>query len=331
MQADPTRTLKLQEQITGQQAKAAEVAKNRAQAGNLESEAMKRRRESHLANLTGVDSPDGFLAWVDEGARSGALSGAEAAGYRLTLERNPAALGMLRGRIFEGSMSPDARATFRAPKPIEQSNGQERWFVDGNPNSATYGQRVGADAVRMLPTPEAMLTDERTRSEGALNRGVTVRGQNMTDARAQQTLEAGRWQNDFESGTQVNMQDGRRRPITDGGAPVGPRPKDMTDSQAKALLFGARAADADRMLSQRAEAGTDRPGTIKSTAETVAGLVPFAGDKLAPVAGTLTNWTQSNAQQSVERAQRDFINAILRRESGAVISQQEFELSLIHI
>ena len=41
-------------------------------------------------------------------------------------------------------------------------------------------------------------------------------------------------------------------------------------------------------------------------------------------AGALTNWTQDSGQQRVEQAQRDFINAILRRESGAAIAESEF-------
>jgi hypothetical protein len=49
--------------------------------------------------------------------------------------------------------------------------------------------------------------------------------------------------------------------------------------------------------------------------------VPFVGDAL----GTLTNWTQSEPQQKVEQAQRNFINAVLRRESGAVIGSEEFD------
>lgn len=35
-------------------------------------------------------------------------------------------------------------------------------------------------------TPEAILTDERTRAEGAAGRAVTIRGQNMTDSRARE-------------------------------------------------------------------------------------------------------------------------------------------------
>ena len=48
------------------------------------------------------------------------------------------------------------------------------------------------------------------------------------------------------------------------------------------------------------------------------------GGALSDVAGNAANWTQSSGQQQVEQARRDFINAILRRESGAVIGAGEF-------
>ena len=241
---------------------------------------------------------------------------------------NPAALQQFLQRRLTMNVEADKMIELMLPKLQQVNDGQRTQFVDTNPMSNPGGPAP----IQMQATPDAVMRDGTTRAEGAANRGVSIRGQNMADSRSREGMAlqrdaaaAGRWQNDLESGSQVNLATGERRPITDGGAPVGPRPKDMTDAQAKALLFGTRAADAERTLVQRAGAGTDRPGAIKATAETVAGLVPFAGEKLSPVAGTMTNWTQSNAQQSVERAQRDFINAILRRESGAVISPQEFE------
>jgi hypothetical protein len=39
----------------------------------------------------------------------------------------------------------------------------------------------------------------------------------------------------------------------------------------------------------------------------------------------LPNWARSSEYQSLDQAQRNFVNATLRRESGAVISPQEFE------
>jgi hypothetical protein len=110
---------------------------------------------------------------------------------------------------------------------------------------------------------------------------------------------------------------GPPRTRTDAVADGPPKPEKMTEAQGKALSFGMRAANASEMLEAVGKGGEIQPGLIKRTAA----AVPFFGDALS----TATNWTQSEEQQQVERAQRDFINAILRRESGAVISPQEFD------
>ena len=100
--------------------------------------------------------------------------------------------------------------------------------------------------------------------------------------------------------------------------------KPPTEGQAKALMFGARMAAADDVIGEQEKAGVYRPGNIKTTAQGVAGSIPFIGGALKSAAAAATNWTQSGGQQLTEQAQADFINAILRRESGAVISDQEF-------
>lgn len=101
--------------------------------------------------------------------------------------------------------------------------------------------------------------------------------------------------------------------------------KPPTEGQAKALMFGTRMAIADEILNELMQEKTKYSGFIKGTAQGVAGAVPIVGDSLRQAAGTATNWTQSANQQKVEQAKRDFINAVLRRESGAVIGQDEFE------
>jgi hypothetical protein len=110
-----------------------------------------------------------------------------------------------------------------------------------------------------------------------------------------------------------------------GGKPVrvegiGPdegAPKPMTEGQSKALLFGSRMQEADKLIASLSAKGVDKPSLIKQGAESV----PFIGGGL----GALANPLASPDQQRVEQAQRDFINAALRRESGAVISDSEFD------
>ena len=92
--------------------------------------------------------------------------------------------------------------------------------------------------------------------------------------------------------------------------------KSLTETQAKGTLFATRAAEADEILNTVGQGGKVQPGLIKRTAESI----PFVGEGL----GTMLNVTQSSEQRRVEQAQRNFVNAILRQESGASISPSEF-------
>lgn len=93
------------------------------------------------------------------------------------------------------------------------------------------------------------------------------------------------------------------------GGPADPdTPKgknNLTDTQAKALQFGSRMQASGEILDRLAQSGT-------STS------VPGARDS------GLVNALTSDDQQQLNQAKRDFVNAVLRRESGAAISESEF-------
>lgn len=106
-------------------------------------------------------------------------------------------------------------------------------------------------------------------------------------------------------------------------APFGAKTKPMTEDQSKATGYGVRAATSHEILNSIGENGKVQPGLLKRI---LSGIPASVGmERMGESVGTMTNWTQSDAEQQVEQAQRDFVNAILRRESGAVISQPEFE------
>lgn len=108
--------------------------------------------------------------------------------------------------------------------------------------------------------------------------------------------------------------DGNLEPIKGGPADPAVRGSraPLNDTQSKALQFGTRMQVSGELLDSLAAKGVDQPGLIKRAADTVG-------------AGAAANFTQSAEQQQVEQAQRDFINATLRRESGAAISSSEFD------
>lgn len=92
--------------------------------------------------------------------------------------------------------------------------------------------------------------------------------------------------------------------------------KPLTEFQGKSANYGARAASASDILENVGQGGKVQPGIIKRIGESM----PLIGESL----GTMLNPTQSPEQQQVEQAQRDFVNAVLRQESGAAISPSEF-------
>jgi hypothetical protein len=125
---------------------------------------------------------------------------------------------------------------------------------------------------------------------------------------------------DAGSGTVIDVRTGHATPVVDvtTGKPIGGKASGgLNQEQANALGFGSRMQDANKVLEQLATQGTMRPGNVYSSVSAIPGIGGVMGD--------LTNFTQSDAQQQVDQAQRNFINATLRRESGASISPGEFE------
>lgn len=93
--------------------------------------------------------------------------------------------------------------------------------------------------------------------------------------------------------------------------------KPPTEGQAKALMFGSRMAVADEVLREMEAEGKRLPNVAKQAAESV----PVIGGAL----GMGANFFTTDTEQQIEQAQRDFINAVLRRESGAAIATSEFK------
>lgn len=84
--------------------------------------------------------------------------------------------------------------------------------------------------------------------------------------------------------------------------------KPLTDAQATTLGYVQRLSDADTTISKLGSVGT-------SGVESVLSSIPFG----------VGNYLTSSDYQQLQQAERNFINAVLRRESGASISPSEFD------
>ena len=160
---------------------------------------------------------------------------------------------------------------------------------------------------------EIAASQARTQSPDSIaSTSATMRGQDLTDARARETNMIRLNQSRIPSGYRLGA-DGQSLEFIPGGPadpntkPAGGKP--LNDTQAKALQFGTRMQASSEILDKLADEG------INSS-------VP--GSRLPVIGGVITALKPEDRQQ-LDQAKRDFINAVLRRESGAAISASEFD------
>lgn len=100
--------------------------------------------------------------------------------------------------------------------------------------------------------------------------------------------------------------DGSETTVQIGGSSGSANDLGLTEGEGKATGFLYRMENSDKILGELEEEGS-------SLWNKMAGQIPVLG-----------NYMVSEGAQKFDQAKRDFINAVLRRESGAVISPEEF-------
>lgn len=104
----------------------------------------------------------------------------------------------------------------------------------------------------------------------------------------------------------------------------------LTESQSNATGFGLRAKEANSLLSELEKTGVKDTGKVRSTVAGIVGATPFIGEKAEQGVHAAMNVLPgvlggpSEAQQATDQARRNFVTAVLRKESGASISPSEF-------
>jgi hypothetical protein len=127
----------------------------------------------------------------------------------------------------------------------------------------------------------------------------------------------------------VNTRTGQAQPIMAGGQTIAGSPK-LTETQSNATAFGMRAKEANRIANELEKAGTTNTGIIRSAISGTVGMAPFVGGKMSQGVESAMNVLPgalggpSEEQQQTAQARRNFISAVLRKESGAAIPPDEY-------
>ncbi len=115
----------------------------------------------------------------------------------------------------------------------------------------------------------------------------------------------------------VDPRTGQAQPVTAGGKPV-QTAKAPTEFQGKSAAFGARAEQAAKIIDQIG----DKYSPAAINAKQAVGNTWLVGGALEAATNKMA---LSDNDQKAEQAQRDFVNAVLRQESGAAIGPSEFD------
>ena len=216
---------------------------------------------------------------------------------------------------FESSFDAQGREIkgFVAPNmPFQQVGGAKSSIQAVNLGGSTGFVDPLAMGGQVLPHTQS--------PDSVASNNITLRGQNMTDARSREQNAQPIW--DSAVGAFVT------RPTAanpNGSAAIVPNlpSKPLTAEQSNSANFASRAARSNEILSALESGGVTNQGIIKSAVSGLPLVGGAAGAAMNAMPGILGG--PNELQQQTEQARRDFVNAVLRKESGAAISPSEFD------
>lgn len=226
-----------------------------------------------------------------------------------TLSDDPAQLRLQLQQGLASQASPEQILTAFGPKPTVVDGR----VVDLNPRSPTYGKTT----VQRQPNMAQDLL-----IPGA--NGQMVPNQQLIDTRTR-LAQAGATTVSYGAPVEVELPDGTRGLVQPGNRPDAPaklltmpgtdtplkpaKQGDLNEGQSKAVGFAARMISSDSIIDELAKKGR---------------VVQTPGSAGTGVVGSVVNALSPEDNQRLDQAKRNFINAVLRRESGAVIGPEEF-------
>lgn len=175
-------------------------------------------------------------------------------------------------------------------------------------------QNTGGSTVALDPfTGKPVNTIRNTQSPDSIASNAVSRENSMRTAST-----AARGTYDADRGVLVDTRTGLAIPVVgQNGLPLAGKVKPPTEFQGKSASYGSRAQAADQIIN---DLGTNYSPAAIATKQGLGSVWGIGGPLEAGA-----NIALPANEQKAEQAQRDFISAVLRQESGAAIADSEFK------
>lgn len=265
-------------------------------AGKVITSAAAANKDQRAADQTGLD-----MAIKRHEAMSGAM---------MVLSKDPSQAQQVIGQLVQGGIMDPAYGQ-KVLQSAAQAPDPSQFFMQGAQAAVSAKDQL-AQRIQQQTQEETSRHNQTTETLTASGQAVQKRGQDLTDARAREANQTGRIPTGYRPAA-----DGTLEFIPGGPAdPAAAKKAAPTEFQGKSAAFGSRAQESDRILNELG--GSYSPTGINT--KNALGNTPLIGGALEATA----NAALSDNSQKAEQAQRDFMNAILRQESGAAIGKDEF-------
>lgn len=269
-----------------------ERRKTEAEAATKDADAVSKRLQFSRSVLDMVQTPEQFMAW-HQGNHSDPILGKLLAARGITAD---SALANIQSALQQpgGLEKLKAQSALGMDKFIEMNKPQLTTQNLGDRSQIVATPALGFDPSKVVrsdvigQSADNAATNATSRANNAATVAATIRGQNMTDARDRE---------------KITQADNHFKATQAGGKP-------LTEGQANSARYGARMEEAHNTLQELSGKGVN---------------VSNPGARAGWGVGDAVNMISGADQQRLEQAKRDFVNAILRRESGAAISPTEFD------
>lgn len=154
-----------------------------------------------------MPTPDKAHFVIDSLSRNGVLDAKTAQDWHNQVPQDPTQIKQLATQLFQQTLD----AKDQLPKLGMTDAGGK--IIPTSQNVLTGAVTQGDGVINKTATPDAIMTDARAREEGAANRNVTIRGQNMVDSRDREKVAAMQDPASIESVAQM-IANGQMPPLT---------------------------------------------------------------------------------------------------------------------
>lgn len=289
------------EKSVGERAKtAATVAETKGKTAKGDYDLQRQKYEHVVGGLQQFQQPEDARQWLADSVTKGAMTMPEAQAMMSRVPRDPAGFADWRDRTLMSTMDAGKQAGFIMP--------------DANAKlSATTS------------TANNKANNDRAAAEGAANRGVQMRGQNMTNDRAKQALDAQTTGYEYKQDADGNLIAVPKKP---GAGPIVATP--VVDANGKAVGSGSAKMTEDQgkatgWLAQATNAYANMQAALKSTPSAAQ---PGVNDAIAAIPSfgigeAIGNKMRGADRQKYMQGTSSLSEALLRAATGAGVNKDE--------